>query len=163
MTRITVPVLALVLLAAPALLQAQQRAGGGGGGRGGLQQQNPIEAILVRRDSLQLGLSQDQVTRLTALRDELNTKNAPHQQAVTAALARVQGGDQSAMAEIQTHQAPITEANNAAVQSARGILNAEQWTKVEGMLQTLQAGRGRGGAGGGGGGGGGRGGPPGGE
>ena len=74
MKNITLPLLVLLLLTVPQLLDAQQR----GRGRGAfLEQQNPIEAFLQRADSLELGLSNDQALRLEMLSEELDETKAP--------------------------------------------------------------------------------------
>jgi hypothetical protein len=146
MNRFIVPALALAVLAAPSLVEAQQR--GGGRGLGALLQENPIQTVLERADSLQLGLTADQAASLQALSAELDEANAPHQEA----LQGLMGGGAPDMAAIMPHLQAIQEGNQGAIQGAReGILTAEQWGKVDPFLQALQAaGRGRGGRRGGG-------------
>lgn len=149
MNRMILPVLALALVALPALAEAQGRGAGFGGMMG---QQNPVERILMSADSLELGLTEAEVTQLTTIRDELTDTNAPHLTAIQGLIQRLQGGDTGAMQELQTHMQPVQAANQAALARVRELLSAEQMTKVDAMLAAGRGGRGGRGAGGGGGG-----------
>ena len=92
MKKITLTMLAFVLIAVPQMLDAQQR---GGGGRGFLQRPNPIEAFLQSADSLDLDLTADQTSRLAVLSGELDQTNAPAQQEAAALIEEASGGFES--------------------------------------------------------------------
>jgi hypothetical protein len=143
MKRLIMPALVLALVATPALAEAQGR-GAGRGGMGGMMQ-NPVELILNRADSLELGLTAAEVTQLTTIRDELTAQNQPHQEAMQGLMATIQGGggppDPSVMAQMQEHMAPIQANNDAAVTRVRGILTAEQMVKIDAMLAAGRGGR----------------------
>ena len=139
MKRFVVPALALVLATAPSLAEAQGR-----GGRGfGMGQPNPIQAILSAADSLQLNLTAEQRTRLGAIQTELDEENAPRM----AQIQQAMGGGAPDMATLMPIMQEIQTANTAAIEDARGVLNADQLAKVNPFLETL-GGRGRGGRGG---------------
>lgn len=138
MKKITLPVLALVFLTVPQLLDAQQR---GRGGRGGfLQRQNPIEAFLQRADSLELDLTGDQTSRLEVLREELDETTAQAQDALAALIEQASGGfDQGLREQIRPHFQAIQEGNEAALQTVRvEVLTEEQWTAVRAYLDAIQ-------------------------
>lgn len=146
MRRSILPVLALALLLAPSLVEAQGR---GAGMAGMLGQQNPIDLILTRADSLQLGLTAAEVTQLTQIRDELTATNAPHQTALQGILQGLAGGgapDPSIMGQIQEHSQPIQAANQAALTRVRGMLSADKVAKIDALIAAQP---GRGGRGGG--------------
>lgn len=156
MKRLLRTVLVLSLLAVAPQLQAQQ----GRGMMGMLQQQNPISLILATADSLQLGLSEAEVTQMTEVRSELDAKNRPHQDAIQGLIGRLQGGgapDPSLLDQLQQHMGPIQQANQQALTRVREMLNEEQVTKVNAMLAARQPRMGGPGGPGGGGGFGGRG------
>lgn len=144
MNRLIMPTLVLALVAFPSLADAQGR-GPGRGGMGGMME-NPVALIITNADSLQLGLTAEEVTQLTAIRDELTAENQPHQAALQQLMAGIQGGggapDPSVMGQIQEHMGPIQQNNAAAVTRVRGLLSAEQMTKIDAMLAAGRGGRG---------------------
>jgi hypothetical protein len=148
---ISVPILTVVLLAGPTLAEAQGRGGGRGGMLGALQ--NPVNLILARADSLQLGLNDAQVSQLTQIGGELGAQNQPHLAAlaqVLQGLAGGGGGGAVALQQIQEHAAPIRTNNQAALTRVREVLSEEQMGKVDAMLAAMAPGRGAGRGGGGG-------------
>ena len=137
MKNITLPLLVLLLLTVPQLLDAQQR----GSGRGAfLPQQNPIEAFLQRADSLGLGLSDDQALRLEMLGKELDETNAPARKALAELLPELAGGpDPDLFQQMQPHRQAMRDGNRAALQTAREeVLTEEQWTAVSSFLESTQ-------------------------
>jgi hypothetical protein len=150
MNRMMMPLLVLAMVAVPSLAEAQGRAGGRGGFGGALQ--NPIGLILTQADSLDLGLTDAEVTQISTIRDELTAQNQPHIQAVQQLLQGLAGGgapDPGILQEFQQHTAPLQANNQAAIGRVRGLLSADQMTKIDAML-AAQAPAGRGGRGGGG-------------
>ncbi len=140
MNKITLPVLALVLLTIPQLLDAQQRGRGDRGGRGGfMRQQNPIQAFL-QADDLGLNLTDDQTSQLNVLRAQLDETNAPAREALAALVEQASGGfDQSLREQMQPHRQAMQESNEAALQAVRAeVLTDEQWTAVRTYLETIQ-------------------------
>jgi hypothetical protein len=133
-----VPLLAMALFTLPGHADAQAR---GGGGRGGLGQQNQITAVIAAADSLQLNLTADQRTRLTALAAQVDQANAPRLAQIQAAIGGG-GGDVAALGEVvQAMQAE----NTRAMETARTtIFTAAQLPAVNAFVETL----GRGGRGG---------------
>ena len=127
--------------------------GGGRGGRGGgaggpgvagfataLANFNPVLQILNLKDTLKL--STDQVAKLQVVSDSLNAKNMEMAQAV---LKDVEGaGANPDMAALNARLRPVLEkvqANQqAALQQARAILSAEQWTKLPPRIRNGRAG-----------------------
>ena len=149
MKNITLPLLVLLLLTVPQLLDAQQR----GRGRGAfLEQQNPIEAFLQRADSLELGLSNDQALRLEMLSEELDETKAPARDALAELLPELAGGpDPDLFQQMQPHRQAMRDGNRAALQMAREeVLTQEQWAAVSLFLESTQPQRRRGRRGGGG-------------
>jgi len=145
MSRFIMSILATALLTLPQVAYAQM--GGGGGMMAGMQAPNPIEAILLRADSLQLALTADQTSRLTVLRTELDEANAPHQEALTRLMGSMSGGpDPARIQELQTHAQAMRDENAAALERARTEVFSEgQWATVDAFVRTLQpAGRGMG-------------------
>ena len=145
MNKFTLPALALVLLTIPQLVDAQQR------GRGGRQQVNPIGAVLQQADSLELGLTADQTSRLTLMKDELDQANAPAQQSMAALFEQASGGfDQSLREQMQPHRQAMRANNEAALLTVRSeVLTEDQWMIVGPYLEALQSRGRRGGRGGG--------------
>ena len=145
MNKLAVLALALVLLTIPQLLDAQQR-----GGRGGRQLQNPIGAFLQQADSLELGLTDDQTSRLTVMRDELDQTNAPAQEAMTALFEQASGGfDQSLREQMRPLRQATQENNQAALLTVQTeVLTEDQWMTVRTYLEAIRPQR-RGGRGGG--------------
>ena len=145
MNKFTLPALALVVLTVPQMLDAQQR--GRGGGR---QLQNPIGAFLERSDSLELGLTDGQTSRLTVMRDELDVTNAPSQEAMTALFEQASGGfDQSMREQIRPLRQAMQENNQAALLIVQTeVLAEDQWTAASTYLESIRPQR-RGGGGGG--------------
>ncbi len=140
MKRFMVPALALALVVAPTLLEAQGR-----GGRGfGAVQLNPIQAILNAADSLQLDFTAEQQSRLEQIRTDLDTENAPRLAQIQEAL----GGGAPDPGTIMPIVQGIFQVNQAAIETARLVLDPEQLAAVNLFLESLApAGRGRGGRG----------------
>jgi len=152
MKKITLTMLAFVLIAVPQMLDAQQRGGGGRGGRGFLQRPNPIEAFLQSADSLELDLTADQTSRLAVLSGELDQTNAPAQQEAAALIEEASGGfDEGLRDQIRPRFQAIQESNQAALLTARSdVLTEDQWVAVRRYLEATQPqGRRGGGRGGG--------------
>ena len=112
------------------------RAAGGRGGRNfdlrtivNRVAPNPITAILALKDSLKLGLTDDQLARLNAVADSLTAKNDSLIADVEQQLAKGQGGADLA-AVFPNIQPRLQQARNnylAAIKSAQAILTPEQW------------------------------------
>jgi hypothetical protein len=117
--------------------------GGGRGGRGGgaggpgvagfataLANFNPVLQILNLRDTLKL--SADQLSKLQVVSDSLNAKNMEMAQAVLKDVESA--GANPDMAALNARLRPVLEkvqANQqAALQQARAILNADQWRQL---------------------------------
>lgn len=142
-------VLALGLLAAPAnSLVAQGPQGAGRGGPGG-----PVAALLENR--AELGLSAEQVTRLEAIRAELDRKNQPVQEQ----LRQLRGDlprerpsaaptpEQRESFRAQREQArPLMEQMRAnareAAEQARAVLTDQQRGRAESLLRDRRGARG---------------------
>jgi len=112
------------------------RAAGGRGGRNfdlrtivNRVAPNPVAAILGLKDSLKLGLTDEQLARLNAVADSLTAKNDSLIADVEQQLAKGQGGADLA-AVFPNIQPRLQQARNnylAAIKSAQAILTPEQW------------------------------------
>ena len=121
------------------------RAGGAGGpGVAGfataLANFNPVLQILNLRDTLKL--SAEQVTKLQLVSDSLNAKNMEMAQVVLKDVESA--GANPDMAALNASLRPVLEkvqANQqAALQQARAILNAEQWGRLPPRIRNGRAG-----------------------
>jgi hypothetical protein len=121
------------------------RAGGAGGpGVAGfataLANFNPVLQILNLRDTLKL--SAEQVTKLQLVSDSLNAKNMEMAQVVLKDVESA--GANPDMAALNARLRPVLEkvqANQqAALQQARAILNAEQWGRLPPRIRNGRAG-----------------------
>jgi hypothetical protein len=135
--------------------------GGGGGGRGdgtggpaGLAGRierlpNPISQIIARKDSI--GLNDDQITRLTPLRDSLDAKNQKLGEEVKAVLDKA-GANPDMGALMGSFRPRLDESRKAsehALDEAKKILTSEQWAKLPDRIKNPNRGFGPGTPGGG--------------
>ncbi|MBW3553703.1 MAG: Spy/CpxP family protein refolding chaperone [Gemmatimonadetes bacterium] len=135
----------MIALAAAALLAGPVAAQGGQGPRGrpatpagaGVMDRNPVAVLLERRDELEL--TADQVARLEAVQARVERENAPRIERLRAALGDRPARDltdeervqlRERMRELQPVRTEIRETNRAAMEEVRGILTAEQRTKI---------------------------------
>lgn len=146
--------IALMLLVLPSALFAQ----GGGRGRGGFgQPQNVARLLLQEEHKATLGLSDDQVLKVTVLAARIDTLNAPiaaERQKLMESMGGGGGGRaqmseemRAKMMELREKQTQITTDATAELKT---ILNADQATKAEEIIRANAPGRGRRGGGGGG-------------
>jgi hypothetical protein len=122
--------------------------GGGGrlGGRGPLDARaaveriapNPAESALAMRDSL--GLSAEQVERLTRLRDSLAARNDSLVAVATEQAARVGGGNDpgATFAAVRPTLEAAREGYLAALEAVRAVLTPEQWAKLPEAIRAPQ-------------------------
>ncbi len=156
-------VLALALFPAGALAQGNPDAPGRGRGPGDGQrgQQNPVSVVLAHAQ--ELSLSADQTQRLQALARDLDGRNAPLNKKMDEFRSQMRAerqsrsgppsdADREAMRARMETMRPTMDAlrknDRDAMQSALGILTAEQQQKVQQFLPRRRGPGGMGGPGG---------------
>jgi sugar (pentulose or hexulose) kinase len=129
--------------------------GGRGGGRGGaagpgfgaggfalaLASFNPVRQILQLKDSLSLGLSEEQIARLQAAADSLDSRNTALAQEVRKLVESAGANPDMAamMGQLQPKINQLQQHMQEALRQAQGILSPEQWNKLP---QRIRSGRG---------------------
>jgi hypothetical protein len=111
---------------------------------------NPFYRIIAVKDSLQLGLTAEQETKLKTLGDALQAKIDPAIEEIADAIAK-QGKNADPMALRVTLGRRLGEARalvQQATKDAQQTLTAEQWAKLPADLKSPGARRGGPGAGG---------------
>jgi len=123
--------LALALTAAPAIAAAQGGPPGGGRGMGGRGMTSPVQMMLDNGE--RLSLTEDQVTRLTAIQERWTTETAPLRARMDSARAQMQqGGDRQAMMEtVRPIMTDMRTRNDAARTEAMAVLSETQRTTFE--------------------------------
>lgn len=149
--------IAALLLLVPSMVFAQGGGGRRGGGRGGSMQGAMVNVAKVLIDAkADLVLSDEVVTKLTAVQASIDEKNKPHVDELNKILEAMRGGggrgDPEVMQQLQTHAAAARATNDEAYEKEiKPLLTAEQVTKADAAIAAARpAGRGRRGGGGGG-------------
>ncbi|HSU17182.1 hypothetical protein [Longimicrobium sp.] len=130
------PAAALALLAAVSSGNAQ---GGPGGGRGMMR--NPVQVLVDSAQSL--GLSADQVSRVTAIAQELQTRNAAPLDSLQAHRGEMggmmMGGEmtpeqRAAMERLRPLMQQVRDNNRQAMERAMAVLTADQQEHARAMM-----------------------------